>query len=81
MEGLIVLCNFEFGQIAKRRSEDLRKEFSRLESLRLQTIIKYRSEDQVSGAKCSLNDLQPGSKAKKRKGTEGEDTLPTKKSR
>ena len=81
MEGLIVLRNFEFGQIAKRRSEDLRKEFSRLESLRLRTIIKYGSEDQVSEAKRSLKDLRPGSKAKKRKGTEGEDTVPTKKSR
>ena len=81
MEGLIVLSNFEFGQIAKRRSEDLRKEFSRLESLRLRTIIKYGSEDQVSEAKRSLNDLQPGNKAKERKGTGGEDTVPTKKYR
>ena len=81
MVGLVALRNFEFGQITKRRSEDLRKEFSRLESLRLRTIIKYGSEDQVNEAKRSLNDLQPGSKAKKRKGTGGEDTVPTKKFR
>ena len=81
MVGLIVLRNFKFGQITKRRSEDLRKEFSRLESLGLHTIIKYGSEDQVNEAKRSLNDLQPGSKVKKRKGTGGEDTVPTKKSR
>ena len=31
MVGLVALRNFEFGQITKRCSEDLRKEFSRLE--------------------------------------------------
>ena len=34
MEGLLVLRDFDFKQILKRCSEDLRKEFSRLTYLR-----------------------------------------------
>jgi len=41
LQGLIVLREFDFSIIAKRRSEDLRKEFSHLEELRLRTSEKF----------------------------------------
>ena len=45
IEGLIILGDFGFGRITKRPSEDLRKEFSRLESARLQTIITSMGDE------------------------------------
>ena len=56
IEGLIILRGFDFGQITKRPSEDLR-EFSRSESARLQAIIKCGLGDEIhstNGLLCQL---------------------------
>ena len=73
--------DFDFSQITKRRSEDLRKEFSRLECLRLQTVIEHRSDDEQSEARGLLNDLKGGSTSKKRKRAAGEGRAQAKKAR
>ena len=69
IEGLIIPHDFEFNQITKRPSEDLHEEFSRLESARLQTIIKYGSSDEIQGTKNLLRQLKGNGTANKRKGT------------
>jgi hypothetical protein len=58
LNGLLVLRDFKVGQIAKRRSEDLRKEFGQLMSLRWQTIIKYGSKGEVVNARRRLAELK-----------------------
>ena len=74
MQGLIILRDFDFSVISKRRSEDLRKEFARLEDLRLQTNLQIGSDDQVRET-TNQNERQ------KRKRGEGEDRVRRKKSR
>jgi hypothetical protein len=81
IEGLIVLRDFDFSQMTKRRSEDPRKEFSRLECLRLQTVIEHGSDDEQREAKGLLNDLKDGSTSKKRKWVAGEGRAQAKKAR
>ena len=52
LNGLLILRGFRFDQITKRCSEDLRKEFSRLEVFRLQ---KYGDDVEIQSAEkvCS----------------------------
>ena len=69
VDGLVILRDFEFGQITKRRSEDLRKEMSRIECLRLQTIAKYGLEIERREARMLLDGLKNNCGARKRKGT------------
>ena len=67
LEGLIVLREFDFSQISKRRSEDLRKEFKRLECLKLKTIIEYGSDEEGNRAKVLLAGLtESGTRKRKR---------------
>ena len=58
LDGLVVLRDTDFGQITKRRAEDLRKEISRLESLGLQTVVNNGSEEEVQEAKALLANLK-----------------------
>jgi len=67
LTGLIVLRDFESGKIMRRHSEDLRKEFKRLECLRLQTVMKIGSESERHDAKQMLAAMQTSGEAKKRK--------------
>ena len=50
MNGLMILCDFDIKQVTKRRSEDLRNEFSWLNNLKWQTIKAYRNADEVEEA-------------------------------
>ena len=81
IEGLIVLHDFAFNQITKRRSEDLRKEFSCLECLRLQTIMKHGSYEEGREARGLLGDLKSSDGVKKRKWAAGEGQTQGKKAR
>ena len=63
LEGLLILRDFKFDQITKRHSEDLRKEFSRLDNLRLRTIVKYGNNDEIIVAQEALNNTPNGSTA------------------
>ena len=70
LQGLImVFRNFDTGKIAKRRSEELRKEFIRLTALRRQTITKYEDEREVAQARERLVEKRnaTGAKSAKRK--------------
>ena len=58
-------------KITRRHSEDLRKELARLENLRLQTIVRIGSEDEVNEAKQSLKADKNDSKKRKRTGDGG----------
>jgi hypothetical protein len=60
LQGLIVLRGFDAKQITKRRSEDLRKEFSRLMYLKWQTVVRYGSDDEVRDAKQKVDRLRGG---------------------
>lgn len=63
---LIVPRDFDpVGQITKQRSEDLRKEFSRLEGLRLRTTVRYGPGDHGVEA---CEDSRNGGVSNKRKG-------------
>ena len=46
LEGLIVLRDFDLNKITERYSEDLRKELTRLECFKLQTVLKSGPEDE-----------------------------------
>ena len=81
IEGLIILCDFTFNQITKQHYEDLRKEFSRLKCLRLQTVIKHGSYDEGCEERGLLGDLKGSDGAKKRKGAAGEGQTQGKKAR
>jgi len=81
IEGLFVLRDFSFDQITKRRSEDLRKEFSRLEVLRLNTIIKYGAGEEVIEGRQLLNNLKGSDNSKKRKHAGTEDNSRVKKAK
>jgi len=56
--GLRVLRDFDFRQITKWRSKELRKEFSRLMHLKWQTITRYRSGIEIEEAKQKIVGLQ-----------------------
>ena len=46
----MILRDFNIKQVTKRRSEDLRNEFSRLNNLKWQTIKAYENADEVEEA-------------------------------
>ena len=79
--GLVVLRDFDLDQITKRRSEDLWKEFSWLEGLRLRTIIKYGSDGEAREARGSLAGLGGAGGSRKRKTMAGESGTKQKKAR
>ena len=81
IEGLIILREFDFSQISKRRSEDLRKEFARLELLKLKTIIKYVSGEERHAAKALLANVVGNSNVRKRKWYTGNDRAEPKRAR
>ena len=54
LDGLIVLQDFDTKQIAKRRSEDMRREFAHLTLLKWRTIVQYGTEGEVVEAKVEL---------------------------
>ena len=56
LQGLVVLRDFDAWQIAKRRSEELRKEFTRLTTLRWQTITRFGVGPEVTEAKGMLRE-------------------------
>ena len=47
LQGLMVLREFDLNVIAKRRSEDLRKEFSRLEGLKRRITVQIGLRDRT----------------------------------
>ena len=57
IEGMVVLRDFDKSKVTKRLSEDLRKEFSRLDRLRLQSVIEYGTGDEVSEARDLLGQV------------------------
>ena len=69
LNGLLVLRDFDRKQITKRRSEELRIEFKRLEILKWKAIAKYGDPDEVRDAGEVLKELQglSSTKTKKRK--------------
>ena len=58
LDGVVVLCDFESRQISKRRSEELRKEFSRLASPRWQTIERYGDDKERKEVKEKLMEMR-----------------------
>lgn len=74
LSGLVVLRDFDPGQITKRRSEDLRKEFARLEELKLRTIVRYGQgsrdievqETRVGGVSSKRKRTGEGDESRKR---------------
>ena len=75
---LLILRGFRFDQITKRRSEDLRKVFSRLEVFRLQ---KYGDDVEIQSARRELNDMQEKVCSGKRKNKANGDESRSKKIR
>ena len=76
LEGLVVLRDFDSKQIAKRRSEEVRKEFTRLTHLKCQMTAKWGSTEEGLEANRELQELQ-GKKAtrdQKRKTTHDNNT-------
>ena len=61
LDGLVVLHDFDARQITKQRSEDLRKEFSRLTLLKWQTMIDHGCGAE---AKQMMKDLRGGAGAR-----------------
>jgi hypothetical protein len=66
MDGLMILRDFDFGKITKRHSEDLQKELSRLECLRLQTILRAGSDNEKHEAKKLITTLWSKNNSKER---------------
>lgn len=60
LEGLIILRNFDFKKITCRQSEDQRRETERLEKLRLQTLVKYGTGEEVDQARQKMGVLRVG---------------------
>lgn len=73
LEGPIILWNFEFKKITCQQSEDLQREGERLELLRLQTIVKYGSVEEVEQAKEKIHRLRVGENMRGRKRKMDED--------
>ena len=71
LDGLMTLRDFDFEKITRRHSEDLRKELARLENLRLQTIARIGSEDEVNEARQFLKADKNDPKKRKRMGDGG----------
>ena len=80
MEGLIILREFDPSQISERCSEDLRKEYKRLECLILKTIIKYAAEV-GHRTKTLLASLTGNNETRKRKRNAGDDSPRPKRAR
>ena len=72
LDGLVVLRDFDVNQITKRRSEDLRKEFSRIDALRVQTIVRLRPNDREGEDERSLESSEGGNGSRKRRRTDVE---------
>ena len=75
LDGLVVLRDFDARQITKRRSEDLRKEFSRLTLLKWQTIVDHGCGAEMNEAKQMIKNLRGGAGARgtKRKAERGKE--------
>lgn len=54
LEGLVVLRDFDSGKITKRRSEELRREFNRLDLLHWETMVEWGTADEVERARREL---------------------------
>ena len=61
LDGLAVLRDFNDRQITKRRSEELRIEFTRLLKLKWMTTAKYGNSDEIEGARQVLDGMRKGS--------------------
>jgi len=72
IDGLIILRDFDFAKITRRQSEDLRKEFARSEMARLQTIIKYGTDEEKLEARRLLRAMQSKQTTGKRKRGDGD---------
>lgn len=73
LDGLVVLRDFDAQQITKRRSEDLRKEFTHLTLLKWQTILNHGCGAESEEAKQMIEKLRegPGGRGTKRKANTG----------
>jgi hypothetical protein len=71
LDGLLILRDFDFSRIKKRQSEDLRKEFARLEILRLRTIVEYGKGVEVTKAEIQIRMLQGGVVKANKRGIQG----------
>ena len=58
LEGLLILRPFKSSKIQCRLSEDTRKEFKRLEKLRLHTIVETGTMEEKAGAQILLSPPQ-----------------------
>ena len=67
----MILRDFDFEKITRWHSEDLWKELARLENLRLQTIVRIGSEDEINEAKQLTKADKNNSKQGKRTGDGG----------
>jgi ATP-dependent exoDNAse (exonuclease V) alpha subunit len=75
LEGLVILRDFDFNKITKRHSEDLRREFGRLEYLKVQTTLKHGTDNEKRQAKQWLESREHNetSNSRKRKANGGEE--------
>ena len=80
LQGVKVLRKFDDKQIKKRRSEELRTEFDRLQFVRWQTVAKYGGENEVREAKEKVAEMRGAraQKGAKRKRANGEERGPAK---
>ena len=60
LDGLVVLRDFDARQITKRRSEDLRKEFTHLTILKWQTVLNHGCGAESEEAKQMIEKLREG---------------------
>ena len=67
LEGLLILRSFERKHITKRRSEELRKEFSRLMYLKWKTVADNGDSDDVDNAMRVLAEMQDNTARKSAK--------------
>ena len=81
LQGLFILRKFEFSKISKRRSEDVRKEFRRLDEIRLKTVVKYGSGAEVQESQEALRNLRGDGKTGGKRTATGELTNAGKKIR
>lgn len=65
LDGLLILRDFNKSKITRRVSEDLRREYGRLNLLKLKTIMKYGSGEEVVRAKEEVEEIESDGKWKK----------------
>ena len=80
MGGLLILRDFDISNITKRQSEDLRREFTRLEILKWKTMADYGTVSETTLAKVELQRLT-GKGSKRKESDGGREEKRTKKSR